>query len=110
MDGLRHAAIDTGRLLFICTGAFVGLQDIVERRVGGGRSSIGFVARREEPLEGLPDRPVFTALCQAQTTDLVAFGMIPELIGRFATVSVLHELSKDDLRQILDAVRSALSR
>ncbi len=49
----------------------------------------------------LPDQPVYTTLCQAQTKDLVEYGMIPEFIGRFATVTVLHELSQEDLKQII---------
>jgi ATP-dependent Clp protease ATP-binding subunit ClpX len=101
MEGWSHAAVDTGRLLFICTGAFVGLQEIVERRLGEGRHFMGFAPRAGEVMHGLPDQPIYTALCQAQTRDLVEFGLIPEFVGRFATVTVLHELSRDDLRAIV---------
>lgn len=97
----RHPAVDTSRLLFICTGAFVGLDEIVRQRTGTGRGIIGFQARANEKVKSIPDRPVYEALCQAQTADLVKFGMIPEFIGRFATVSVLHELSLADLRAIV---------
>ncbi len=100
-EGMGHPAVDTSRLLFICAGAFVGLQGIVERRLGSGRNRIGFVSRPQEQLSELSHPPVFKALCQAQTSDLVEFGMIPEFVGRFATVTVLHELSKQDLREIL---------
>jgi ATP-dependent Clp protease ATP-binding subunit ClpX len=100
-DGGGRPAVDTGRLLFIATGAFVGLQQIVEARLGTNRHQIGFRARAAEQLEAISDRPVYTALCQAQTRDLVDFGMIPEFIGRFATVSALHELSAADLREII---------
>ena len=102
-EGMGHPAVDTSRLLFICAGAFVGLQDIVERRLGLGRNRIGFLARPREGVSALADLPVFAALCQAQTNDLVEFGMIPEFVGRFATVTVLHELSGADLREILTA-------
>ena len=102
-EGMGHPAVDTSRLLFICAGAFVGLKDIVEERLGTGRNRIGFVARPNERASALPDLPVFAALCQAQTSDLVEFGMIPEFVGRFATVTVLHELSKEDLRAIIHA-------
>ena len=95
--------MDTSRLLFICAGAFVGLDGIVERRLGNRRQQIGFRARPAEAVEALSDRPVYTALCQAQTRDLVDFGMIPEFVGRFATVTVLHELSRQDLGDILNA-------
>jgi len=111
-ESSTHAAIDTGRILFICTGAFVGLQAIVEGRVGSGRSPFGFRARANEEPSTMPDAPIYEALCQAETRDLVAFGMIPEFIGRFATVAVLHELARDDLRAIVSerTEQSALER
>lgn len=110
MEGSRHAAVDTSRLLFICTGAFVGLQEIVERRLGSGRSPIGFLRMEEAEREDVPDLPVYRTLCQAGTDDLVRFGMIPEFVGRFATITVLHELSRGAMRKILgDKIeRSAL--
>ena len=101
MEGMSHASVDTGRMLFICTGAFVGLQAIVEDRLGTSRHQIGFRPHESELVESMPDLPVYSALCQAQTCDLVRFGMIPEFIGRFATVSALHELSQADLRGII---------
>lgn len=109
-DNANHPAVDTDRLLFICTGAFVGLDEIVRNRMGTGRSTMGFHVRPNEKVNAMPDRPVYEALCQAQTADLVAYGMIPEFIGRFATVSVLHELSRADLRAIIggDTERSPL--
>ena len=112
MEGMSHAAVDTSKLLFICTGAFVGLQQIVEARLGVSRRSIGFVPRESESHEAVPDQPVYSALCQAQAADLVAFGMIPEFIGRFATVTVLHELSAQKLKQIAagDVQHSAIAR
>lgn len=100
-DNLQHPEVDTGRLLFVCTGAFVGLDEIVRKRAGMGRSLIGFHARSEEQVKEMPDAPVYEALCQVQTADLVQYGMIPEFVGRFATVSVLHELSRKDLRAIV---------
>jgi ATP-dependent Clp protease ATP-binding subunit ClpX len=100
-DNLQHPEVDTGRLLFVCTGAFVGLDEIVRKRAGLGRSLIGFHARSEEQVKEMPDAPVYEALCQVQTADLVQYGMIPEFVGRFATVSVLHELSRKDLRAIV---------
>ncbi|MFN0130473.1 MAG: AAA family ATPase, partial [Verrucomicrobiales bacterium] len=110
-EGKRHLPVDTGRLLFICTGAFVGLEEIVGRRLGTGRRRIGFSERR---LESVPAeaRPVWAALSQATTHDLVAYGMIPEFIGRFATLTVLHELGVGELRTILEGgvEDSALAR
>lgn len=100
MEGWEHASVDTSRMLFICTGAFVDLEKIIARRFGSGKSTIGFVSRQNEAVETIADRSTYTNLCQAQTSDLVEFGMIPEFIGRFATVSVLHDLSQADLRHI----------
>ncbi|TWT98600.1 AAA family ATPase [Stieleria varia] len=112
LDGNEHASVDTSRLLFICTGAFVGLREIVQRRLGTGKSKIGFAPRAGEDVDEYPDQPTYSALCQSQTADLVEFGMIPEFIGRFATVSVLHDLSRQDLRQIVrgTVTRSALDQ
>lgn len=108
-DGQDHAAVDTSRILFVCSGAFVGLDEIVETRLGTGSGRLGFHAMETE--EAIPRRRVFEALCQADTADLVKFGMIPEFIGRFACVSVLHELGREDLRAIVGAEteRSALA-
>lgn len=101
VDNARHEPVDTSRILFICTGAFVGLQKIVESRIGTHRSQLGFRIRPDEQLEEIPDQPIYTALCEAQTADLVSFGMIPEFIGRFATVTALHELGLTDMRAII---------
>lgn len=105
-EGAEHAAVDTGRMLFICTGAFVDLESIITRRLGSSKSTIGFVSRQNESIESIEpieDRTTYTTLCQAQTSDLVEFGMIPEFIGRFATLSVLHDLSQSDLRHLASA-------
>jgi ATP-dependent Clp protease ATP-binding subunit ClpX len=101
LEGQKHAAVDTSRLLFVCTGAFVGLAEIVQRRRGAAQSPMGFRARLDERAEDLPDQPVYEALVQAETRDLVEYGLIPEFIGRFATLTVLHELSRSALRSIL---------
>lgn len=102
VDSTSHAPVDTSRILFVCAGAFVGLQEIIERRLGKGRHSIGFLPRSNEAIEEIADQPIYTALCQSQTSDFVEFGMIPEFIGRFATVTTLHELGPTELRAILD--------
>ena len=111
-QGNRHAAIDTSRLLFVCAGAFVGLDGIVKERLGSGRSKLGFTPRKAERLESGSDTRMYECLCQVQTSDLVRFGMIPEFIGRLATVTVLHDLPAAALRTILGqgVQRSALAR
>jgi ATP-dependent Clp protease ATP-binding subunit ClpX len=102
VDSVKHEPVDTSRILFVCTGAFVGLQEIVERRIGQNQhASIGFTRREREELTKVPEQPIYQALCKAVTTDLVDFGMIPEFIGRFATITALHELGREDLRAIL---------
>lgn len=101
VDSNSHAPVDTSRILFVCTGAFVGLQEIVEERLGAHRNQIGFQARPNEAIAEIPDQPIYKSLCQAQTKDLVEFGLIPEFIGRFATITVLHELGTADLRAII---------
>ena len=101
VDSSKHTPVDTSRILFVCTGAFNGLREIVDARLGQSENRIGYHARPEEMMEDLPDRPIYESLCQAQTGDLVEFGMIPEFIGRFATITVLHELSHSDMRSIL---------
>jgi ATP-dependent Clp protease ATP-binding subunit ClpX len=102
-EGSERPAVDTARLLFVCTGAFVGLDEIVRARLGEGRGRIGFRLRAQEAddVKGLPDQPLYEALCQVQTEDLVRYGMIPEFVGRFATITVLHELNQKALRRIL---------
>ena len=104
VDGRPFPPVDTSRILFVCTGAFVGLQEIVEHRLRKHQGTIGFHAfheRTDESVASMPDQPIYTALCRAQTADLVEFGLIPEFVGRFATVTVLHELSKTDLKEII---------
>ncbi len=99
-DKTPHPPIDTGRILFICTGAFVGLDKIIEHRLGRGKTKLGFAARHNENLERIGNRSTYELLCQVQTADLVEFGMIREFIGRFATISTLHQLSIEDLKDI----------
>lgn len=102
VDSVKHEAIDTSRILFVCTGAFVGLEEIVNRRLQQKQpSTLGFQFRPNENLALIPDQPIYQALCQATTADLVSFGMIPEFIGRFATITALHELGREDLRAIV---------
>ena len=100
LEGMRHAPVDTGRLLFIATGAFAGLPEMIEDRIGTGRT-LGFQPREAEQ-EGIDELgSIYRSLCQMETEDLTRYGMIPEMIGRFATLTVLHELQEKDLEVIL---------
>lgn len=96
--------IDTTNILFICGGAFVGLEKIIQNRVAS--SSMGFGAevhsRREEDVMAL--------LGQLIPDDLVKFGLIPELIGRMPISVALRELSREDLKRILTEPKNAITK
>ncbi|MFM6194872.1 MAG: ATP-dependent protease ATP-binding subunit ClpX [Planktothrix sp.] len=95
--------IDTSNILFICGGAFVGLDKLVDQRTG--KKSMGFV----QPGEGqAKDKRTIDALKRMEPDDLVKFGLIPELIGRIPMVAVLEPLDEAALVAILTEPRSAL--
>ena len=96
--------IDTTNILFICGGAFDGLDKIVEKRTD--RSAIGFDA----PVESRKKRDVGKLLSQVEPDDLLKFGIIPELVGRMPMITCLQSLSKEDLVRILVEPRNAISR
>ncbi len=96
--------IDTTNILFICGGAFAGLDKIIERRVG--KKGIGFSADiRNRSTAGSDDM-----FAQTRPEDLVQFGLIPEFIGRLPIVSAVHQLTRDDLVTILTEPKNALTR
>ncbi len=95
--------IDTRNILFICGGAFVGLDKLVEQRMG--KKSIGFV----QPGDSKPrDKRTVDVLSNLEPGDLVKFGLIPEFIGRIPIEAVLEPLDEDTLVQILTQPRNAL--
>lgn len=95
--------IDTSNIMFICGGAFVGLEKVVEQRTG--KKSIGFV----QPGEGQPrEKRTADILQQMEPDDLVKFGMIPEFIGRVPVVAVVDPLDEEALMAILTEPRNAL--
>ena len=96
-------AIDTSHILFICGGAFVGLEDVVKHRLG--KHSIGFVQEREgdQKHQAAPN-----ILRKLEPEDLVHYGLIPELIGRLPVLAVLDSLDEESLRAILTEPRNAL--
>jgi len=96
--------IDTGNILFICGGAFAGIEQVIERRVGG--SSMGFNAPIKSKAKDKYDRLIQQAIHQ----DLVRFGLIPELVGRLPVIATLEELDEDALVRILSEPRNALLR
>ena len=96
--------IDTTNILFICGGAFDGLDKIIEARTS--RSSIGFDA----PVESRSKRDVGKLLAQVEPHDLLKFGIIPELVGRMPMITCLQDLKKEDLVRILAEPKNALTR
>ena len=96
--------VDTTNILFICGGAFDGLDKIIEKRTS--RSAIGFDA----PVQSKKNRDVGELLAQVESKDLLKFGIIPELIGRLPVITSLQNLNKDDLVQILKEPKNALTR
>jgi ATP-dependent Clp protease ATP-binding subunit ClpX len=94
--------MDTSNILFICGGAFDGLDKIIEHRTD--RSAIGFDA----PVQSKKKRDVGKLLAQVQPHDLLKFGIIPELVGRLPVITSLESLKKEDLVRILKEPKNAL--
>jgi ATP-dependent Clp protease ATP-binding subunit ClpX len=94
--------IDTTNILFICGGAFVGLDKIIERRVG--KKSLGF----RTDAKSTPAAK--TTLNAIQPTDLIKYGLIPEFVGRLPVIGTLHDLDKPALIEILTAPKNAIIR
>ena len=99
--------IDTSQILFICGGAFVGLEDVVQKRLG--RNSIGFLSAdgSSRPRSG-KDRHGAEVLRHLEPQDLVRYGLIPEFIGRLPVSAVLEPLDTPALQAILTEPRDAL--
>ena len=96
--------VDTTNILFICGGAFVGLEDLIRRRTG--LKKVGFGV----DLENRDLRSNSELLPEAQTGDLLKFGLIPEFVGRLPMIAVLSELDGDALVQILQEPKNALTK
>jgi len=105
--------VDTTNILFICGGAFVGLEKVIGRRAG--RKSMGFLHEEEKEQResggkalGMSGRRDIGLLEQVQPVDLIKFGFIPEFIGRMPVVAVLEDLDKQALVQILSKPKNAI--
>src|ERR1022692_1992819 len=94
--------IDTTNILFICGGAFVGLEQIVQRRIG--QQTMGFLAE----IKSKKDFKLGELLERVQPEDLLKFGLIPEFIGRLPILATLHELNEEALVDILTKPKNAL--
>jgi len=92
--------IDTSNILFICGGAFDGLEEIIEKRLEG--ATVGFLGKTKEKLT---KDDIFSFV---EPEDLVKYGLIPELIGRLPVIATLKELGRDDLIRVLTEPKDAL--
>jgi ATP-dependent Clp protease ATP-binding subunit ClpX len=97
-------SIDTTNILFICGGAFAGLDKIIARRIGKNAVGFGAEVRSKHSAESSE------LLTQVMPEDLLNFGLIPEFIGRLPVVSAVHQLRKEDLVQILTEPKNALAK
>jgi len=104
--------VDTTNILFICGGAFIGLEKIIGKRVG--RKAMGFSAGDDDKRSGAVSphsgRRDVNLLEQLQPMDLIRFGFIPEFIGRLPVVGVLEDLNQPALIQILTKPKNAITR
>lgn len=94
--------MNTKNILFICGGAFDGLEKIIERRMD--KKSIGFGAN----VQGKKDKDLSRILHEVQPHDLLKFGIIPELVGRLPIIAPLNALKREDLVRILQEPKNAL--
>jgi len=95
--------VDTSNILFICGGAFSGLEKVIEYRTN--KSGIGFLAEVKESEEQTDLGKIFE---KVEPEDLIKYGLIPEFVGRLPIVSSLHELSKEAMVRILTEPKNAL--
>jgi ATP-dependent Clp protease ATP-binding subunit ClpX len=96
--------IDTSDILFICGGAFVGLDAAVKRRTG--TKSMGFGAK----VVGAREKKMGEILAEVRPEDLLRFGLIPELVGRLPVIATMEELEREDLIRILREPKNALTK
>jgi ATP-dependent Clp protease ATP-binding subunit ClpX len=99
--------VDTTNILFICGGAFVGLEKIIGRRIG--KKALGFrVGEDIETEAGLDAKRNFEMVSEAQPEDLIKFGLIPEFVGRLPVMGVLQQLDENALVEILTRPKNAI--
>jgi ATP-dependent Clp protease ATP-binding subunit ClpX len=97
-------SIDTTNILFICGGAFAGLEKIIGKRIG--KNAVGFGA----DIKSRKSAESSELLSQVMPEDLLAYGLIPEFIGRLPVVSAVHQLTREDLVRILLEPKNALAK
>ncbi len=99
----EYIQVDTKNILFICGGAYDGLEEIIEERQG--RRQIGFGDEAERPVPVNDEENILT---QVEPEDMLRYGLIPELVGRLPVLVALHELDEDALVEILQRPKNAL--
>ena len=102
----EYIQVSTEKILFICGGAFVGMDKIIERR--RGKKMLGFSSGKTEQEAREPEIPVSELLRHCEPEDMLRFGMIPEFVGRLPVVTALDPLSEDELVCILTEPKNAL--
>jgi ATP-dependent Clp protease ATP-binding subunit ClpX len=102
----EFTAVDTTNILFICGGAFVGLERVIGRRVG--KKALGFKALTDIDQEPIRSQRDSELLHQTEPQDLIKFGLIPEFVGRLPVIGVLDELDEAALIEILTKPRNAI--
>ena len=100
----EYIQVNTERILFICGGAFVGINDMISRRLG--KHVLGFHEGQE--AEGEENPETIDLFAKAEPEDLLHFGLIPEFIGRLPIISSLRELTTDELIEVLTQPKNAL--
>ena len=100
----EYLKIDTTNILFICGGAFDGLEKVIERRIS--KKTLGFITDGSDNRDKIKDKDF--VLSKVQTEDLIKFGLIPEFVGRLPVVSTLNHLTVDDMTHILTRPKNAL--
>ncbi len=103
----EYIQVNTERILFICGGAFVGLDKIIRRRVGTNTLGFGSPKVAQPTDASLPPTAVMR---QIEPEDLLTFGLIPEFIGRLPMISVLDELTEEELVSVLTETKNALTK
>ena len=102
----EYIQVNTEKILFVVGGAFVGLEEIIRRRLGS--NTLGFHAGKSANHKQEDDEN--SILCRVQPEDLLHYGLIPEFIGRLPVISSLRKLTEDELVQILTEPRNALTK
>jgi ATP-dependent Clp protease ATP-binding subunit ClpX len=104
----EYIQVNTERILFICGGAFVGLDKIIQRRIG--RNTLGFGHHHQAAETTAETLNPSAVLRRVEPEDLLSFGLIPEFIGRLPMISVLNELAEEELVAVLTDTKNALTK